>query len=124
MVRPTGTQSIPEGLLDRFFTKDKMFRRYAVRNDTSLQNGCSSLYKTAVIYWNGDVTTCCHDSSGLNYMGNVFEADSLMALWNGPRYRALRRQVNSNISRAKPLCCVCPARVVVQADCLSKGRAA
>lgn len=45
------------------------------------------------IRWNGDLIPCCmcippHE----NVIGNVFEEDSFLDLWNSKRYRAFRKQ--------------------------------
>lgn len=33
--------------------------------------GCNNLTTTRLIYWNGDVTTCCGDLLGINVYGNI-----------------------------------------------------
>lgn len=116
LTRPHGTADISKQLLRRFFPKTGAFRRYAVENGSSFRNGCSWLYKSTVIFWNGDLTACCFDASGQNAMGNVFESGSLGAVWNGPAYQSLRQQVNTDIRRAKPLCCICPERIRVRPE--------
>jgi MoaA/NifB/PqqE/SkfB family radical SAM enzyme len=121
LLRPQGTADIANELLHRFFPETKAFRRYAVEGRNDYRNACASLYKTAVIFWNGDVTACCFDHSGLNAMGNIFESGSLMAVWNGPAYRALRQKVNTDIRQAKPLCYICPERIRIQPERLTQS---
>jgi radical SAM protein with 4Fe4S-binding SPASM domain len=64
--------------------------------------------------WNGDLTTCCHDTHGQNTRGNVLESGSFTKVWYSPMYQQLRKQVNSDMRKADPLCSVCPARVFVE----------
>jgi MoaA/NifB/PqqE/SkfB family radical SAM enzyme len=100
--------------VNRFFPETSLFRRYAVKEDGQMmKNGCAWLYKRAFIMWNGDVTTCCYDPRGINIMGNVFEAGSFANVWNGRRFQKLRKTVNNDITKAKPLCSICPDRVCV-----------
>jgi len=119
LTRPRGKAHISRPLLRRFFPQTKAFRRYAVADGNDFRNSCSWLYKSTVVFWNGDVAACCFDPSGQNAMGNVFESGSLMAVWNGPAYQALRNKVNSDIRQAKPLCCICPERIRVKPDRLA-----
>jgi len=34
---------------------------------------CHHLRRDAVVLWNGDITTCCHDLAGKNVCGNLFD---------------------------------------------------
>jgi MoaA/NifB/PqqE/SkfB family radical SAM enzyme len=63
---------------------------------------CTQPWKGAYLLGNGDVLACC--VPGLR-MGNVYE-ESMEAIWNGPKYRELRRTVNSNAP--PPSCMACP----------------
>ena len=109
-----GSGIVPKTLSDRFVPTNALFHRHKAAKEVVYRNGCSALYKNAFILWNGDVSTCCHDAKGENIMGNIFEAGSFHKVWNAPRYRQLRRQVNADISKADPLCSICPARVCLR----------
>ncbi|MBI4686388.1 MAG: radical SAM protein [Nitrospirae bacterium] len=113
LIRTPGSDIIPESLSDRFMPTDAKFRRYKTAQEVVYRNACSSLYKTAFIFWNGDVTTCCHDARGENNMGNIFKAGSFLGVWNSSRYQRLRHQVNTDIRKAEPLCSICPMRARV-----------
>jgi radical SAM protein with 4Fe4S-binding SPASM domain len=106
-------RKITGGLVDHWVSRDNRFNRFFKRRNKQQLNGCDWLYKRASIHWNGDITTCCYDATSQNKMGNIFEAGSFWTIWNSPKYRALRRQVNEDITKAEPLCSVCPARTMI-----------
>jgi len=112
LTKRVGDHMIDSEVVKSFLPSLKEFRRYK-NTEQNIRNGCSWLYKECAIYWNGDVTTCCHDPSGVNMMGNVFDEGSLWSVWNGSKYRLLRQQVNDDIRLAEPLCSNCPDRVVI-----------
>ncbi|MBU0499765.1 MAG: radical SAM protein [Gammaproteobacteria bacterium] len=109
LTKPMENSSIDPLLTSNFYPTRNEFQRYRA-NSAILRNGCSWLYKECVIFWNGDVTTCCHDPSGINILGNVFSSGSVWSVWNGDNYKKLRKQVNHDISSAHPLCSQCPDR--------------
>ena len=114
LARPNGKAGVDSSLVKRFFPDTGLFQRYSVNEQgQTMHNGCAWLYKRAFIMWNGDVTTCCYDPRGVNNMGNVFEAGSFDAVWNDRRFQKLRKTVNNDITKAKPLCSICPDRVCV-----------
>lgn len=112
--RPPRDSKVPAGLISHWMPKAERYNRFHKKRDKRMENGCDWLYKRASIYWNGDVTTCCHDATNANKMGNVFEAGSFWKVWNGKKYQELRRQVNVDITQATPLCSVCPNRTVIE----------
>lgn len=114
MAQPTDKGDISDALIEKFFPRNKAFRRHRVAKEQTYENGCSSLYKNAFILWNGELTTCCHDTRGVNVRGNILESESFGKVWNSPTYQNLRKQVNTDIRKATPLCSVCPARVIVK----------
>ena len=111
LVRDPRAYRIPEKLKDRFIPQSVRSKQGTNMQEVNYSNGCSALYKNAFIYWNGDVSTCCHDADGENFMGNIFEAGSFSKVWNSSHYRKLRHQVNTNIREAEPLCSICPNRI-------------
>jgi len=107
LVTPPPNDELPN-IIEKYYPKEKKFRRYArPKKDV---NSCSMLYKEAFICWNGDVLSCCYDTFGLNFMGNIFNECSFYNVWNGEKYRILRKQVNNDIRTALPLCYMCPNR--------------
>lgn len=61
-------------------------------------NRCPLIYETSVILVNGDVAACCHDYNGVFILGNVMQS-SFKKIWNGEKYRDLRRQIRNDRSR-------------------------
>jgi radical SAM protein with 4Fe4S-binding SPASM domain len=53
-------------------------------------NICYFPFTVIEVLWNGDVVPCCYDFNGCLNMGNIYE-DSLNNIWNGKRYKELRR---------------------------------
>ena len=58
---------------------------------------CPYPWASLVIASNGDVVACCRDLEHRSVLGNLFKED-LRSIWNGARYRDLRR----NLARAAP----------------------
>lgn len=113
MTRPKGAADVAPSIISHWLPS-KRYHRHNTTVDKMNFNGCDWLYKRCLVYWNGDITTCCFDASAVNKMGNIFEAGSFWNVWNGPVYQKVRREVNTDIRSADPLCSVCPNRVVVQ----------
>ncbi len=107
-----GKKSLPRSIGETFLPRNAALRRFGDKEGKQIENGCNFLYGNTFIMWNGDVTTCCHDPSGINKMGNIFEVGSFWAIWNNDKYRRLRRAVNTEITKATPLCNICPNRGV------------
>ena len=75
---------------------------------------CHTLWTQFVIIWNGDVSICCMDFDSKNIVGNINE-QSMSELWNGTKYKALRKQMlNCKISEIE-VCkdCVTPYRAPI-----------
>ena len=66
---------------------------------------CTEPFESLSVAWDGDVLACCFDYDKAIVLGNVME-DSLQAIWNGPRLRALREEFQSN-RVTNPLCRSC-----------------
>jgi MoaA/NifB/PqqE/SkfB family radical SAM enzyme len=70
---------------------------------------CADIYRSIFVYWNGDVVPCCYDLDGKEIVGNLAR-ESLTAIWEGPRYTALRRRIDGAALRPEeepPLCRSC-----------------
>jgi len=50
---------------------------------------CRQLWKTALIFVNGDLTPCCYDVNGVLKVGNVNE-HSIREIWNSKKLKELR----------------------------------
>lgn len=110
------TKTISRSIADKFLPESVKLRRFGQDEERNVSNKCNWLYKNAYIMWNGDVTTCCYDTYNINVMGNLFEEGSLRAVWNNSKYRKLRQQVNTDISKAGKLCSCCPEHGFVYND--------
>ena len=81
------------------------FQKGELKPKSSPDNYCEWLYSTVTIQVNGDVVPCCRDPKGKWILGNVFE-DDIYKIWNGPKYRALRRAVATR-QKELTLCRLC-----------------
>jgi len=69
---------------------------------------CSAPFIETVVRARGDVTMCCYDIQGRAVMGRVGD-ESLAAIWNGPRYKAVRLAMLAGDMDALPaICRDCP----------------
>jgi MoaA/NifB/PqqE/SkfB family radical SAM enzyme len=67
---------------------------------------CARLWKTMTVLWDGRVALCCLDYNGEVILGNAAK-ESLMDIWDGDRYRELRRLHLSGEQEKIPLCKTC-----------------
>ena len=81
------------------------FEKGELRPRIRPQNYCEWIYSTMTIQVNGDVVPCCRDPLGKWVLGNVFD-ENVYDIWNGPRYRELRKAVAKRQSELK-LCSLC-----------------
>jgi len=89
----------------------------ASENETELAVGvepgrrtgfCSAPFIETVARAGGDVTMCCYDIQGRAVMGRL-EEESLAAIWNGSRYKTVRRAMLAGDMAALPaICRDCP----------------
>lgn len=61
------------------------------------------LWKTAVILWNGDVTTCCFDHNGQEVYGNAFDK-GFFEIWNGKKHYVAMKKI---LFRQMKICKTC-----------------
>lgn len=93
-------------------TQEK-YRRYTLVNGEwqlkADRMKCREFWETVYVLPTGDVVTCCYDGAAKYIMGNVKES-SLLAVWNGDKYTAMRSSHSSG--RLNPMClehCQLPA---------------
>ena len=67
---------------------------------------CKMPFKEMFIYWNGDVALCCWDYDHLAPAGTVM-TQPLLAIYNGPRFEAVRRGMRQMDCRRLHPCAVC-----------------
>jgi protoporphyrinogen oxidase/MoaA/NifB/PqqE/SkfB family radical SAM enzyme len=78
----------PANAPDEWFST--MFPRQTLTHDHEAAPGCSWLYRSAYINWDGGLIPCCRDprDPAVDF-GNVFETP-LPTLWNSEKYQAAR----------------------------------
>ncbi len=80
-------------------------RVYDTRKPDKLM--CWYLWQQPYITWEGYVTICCgRPFSTIHNMGNIFEVESFMEIWNSPKMEELRKAVRSG--DIPPICSACP----------------
>lgn len=98
-------QAKPEDLEPR----NPRYRRFRYKRGTwerfPSDAPCHHIWNIANINVNGDVVGCCYDYDASMKSGNVFE-EPLTQIWNGPRFRQLRKTVYTN-RKSLPRCSVC-----------------
>ena len=69
-------------------------------------NLCPYPWTSLVVASNGDVVACCRDLEHKTVLGNLF-TEELPAVWNGERYRELRRNLAAGNPAASAACRGC-----------------
>lgn len=68
---------------------------------------CWYLWQEPYITWDGYVTTCCgRPFSSVYNVGNIFQVNSFMEIWNSPKMQALRQDIRTE--NIPSVCSVCP----------------
>ncbi len=81
---------------DQYWIFDRSAFRQGVLKPKELPvNGCSWIYHSMIVTWNGDVVPCCRDTQGRFIMGNLIE-QSMEDVWNGEKYREFRERIFDN----------------------------
>ena len=70
---------------------------------------CTRPWRQIAILSDGSAVCSCIDAEKTNPLGNI-TTQSMEEIWNGPRFRALRKAVVEDINRI-PICRGCPNRV-------------
>lgn len=75
---------------------------------------CSWPWRSAVINWDGAVSTCCGSWKPEEDLGNVLDS-SFASIWNGRKYRMARRSFKNKVAAADTKnnpCATCPGFMV------------
>lgn len=68
-----------------------------VKTKNSNRLPCTQLWKIINIFWNGQVSSCCHDALGDMVLGNINES-SLKDLWNSkPAHEFRRKHIENDL---------------------------
>jgi radical SAM protein with 4Fe4S-binding SPASM domain len=94
-------------LAGEYLPDDLSYSRYYLNEGGKLKSKWQSNYcpawKSPVIFWNGDVTTCCFDHDGLEVYGNILQR-SFNEIWKS---REHGRKVKNILSRKMKICKTC-----------------
>ncbi len=77
-----------------------------LENKDQVPSGCSQIWRSCIILWNGDVVPCCYDWDGKYIFGNV-NNERFRDIWNNREYVKFRKQVSRDRS-AIEMCALCP----------------
>ena len=67
-------------------------------------DACPYLHSRAVVYWNGDVSTCCFDVNGINLMGSVGQ-EGIEEIFNNKKFNIMRKWYSNGELRKKNILC-------------------
>ena len=70
--------------------------------------GCSRVWKSSVILWDGSVVPCCSDTRFQYNCGNLKNGTRFQEIWNNRRYREFRKRTLVGLDSID-ICSTCPA---------------
>jgi len=96
-----------EKLSGKYLPDDLAYSRYYLDENGKLKskwqpNYCPA-WKKPVVFWNGDMTTCCFDHDGLEVYGNILQK-SFKEIWESKEHG---QKVKSILSRKMKICKTC-----------------
>lgn len=80
--------------IDTALPEDARLRRFAYGDDGVTRvrvkrNPCKALWHNPTLRWDGTINPCVYDFDGAHVLGDT-RHESFAAIWNGPRYAAMR----------------------------------
>jgi radical SAM protein with 4Fe4S-binding SPASM domain len=83
-----------------FLPRDKTWQRFkydpvTLSRHRRVHNPCKAMWNTAILHWDGQVSTCTFDPHGRLALGDL-KTQSFKDIWQGERFRRLRRQFRRN----------------------------
>ncbi len=101
-------KDVRKKLSEKLLPDDEKYRKYNVKGDIleikNQDNVCSWAYENFVVLSNGDVTTCCYDSSGKQAFANVNSNGGFMDILKSEKVKKIRQKITK---RELPLCKTC-----------------
>ena len=92
-----------------FLPKNPKFIHAVHKENSKKNNDCALPWMQLIINSDGNISFCCADFLQTEKMGNLF-TESVCEIWNGQRFRQLRKQITQNIETI-PICHkYCPIR--------------
>jgi len=94
----------------KFLPDNPKYRRYEIGNNYfkmkgKIKNYCFSIWKTAVITWDGKIVSCCFDKDAKNQMG-LLNGKSVQEIWTSDKFQNFRYEVLTNRTKI-PICTNC-----------------
>lgn len=83
-----------------------------VKKKPPLDMPCLIPSSVLVVTVNGNVVPCFEDYNELNKMGNITE-QSLIEIWNSPKYRSFRDDLKKKRRDAHPVCKTCNCALII-----------
>lgn len=93
----------------KFLPENPAYNRYADGELAWKENkatGCSRLYDSMLVNWDGSVALCCYDYNGTVNLGSI-NKNGIKEIWNGPKFRELRKK-SFDENQNPQLCRTCP----------------
>jgi len=103
-------QKVRTNISKKLLPENEKYRKYKVglgkdELELKIQDGvCSWAYENGVVLSNGDVTTCCYDSSGKHSFANVHKDGGLLPILESEKMQNVRKAIRE---RSLPLCRTC-----------------
>ena len=79
------------GIADKIHITDLHNWGGTLNHESDVQYPCYRPWLTFTVLWDGRVSLCCADFDGRTILGDV-NAASIREIWNGPAYRAARKE--------------------------------
>ncbi len=97
----------------KYLPRDENYSRYTknLEKKDATPLGCTRLWLSSVVNWDGSVSPCCYDPNRMLDLGNVFKSGSFRSVWNSEKYKAMRKAVIENKS-AIIMCRECSGKLM------------
>lgn len=96
----------------KYLPKDEKYSRYSKDLKKKVVGpGCTRLWMSSVINWDGSVSPCCYDPNRAFDFGNVFKEGGFMKVWNSPKYQAFRKALREKKGNI-PMCRECSGKLM------------
>jgi len=101
-------ENVRKKIARKLLPTNEKYKKYIVEGEKldlkTEGKACSWAYANGVVLSNGDVTTCCYDSSGRHVFANVHKDGGLMNVLRSEKMQEVRKQI---LNWELPLCKTC-----------------
>ena len=96
----------------KYLPENEKYRRYDKNlNKKDIKSGCTRLWLTSVINWDGSVSPCCYDPNRVFDFGNTFTDGGFRKVWNNEKYKSFRKMIIEK-KASVPMCRECPGKLM------------